>query len=215
MSNGEVPYKEWIVMPALITLAVTLLRLIGELMQWNEVLFGTPTSGFAVIGATWLIPIFGIYFGHKLASNGYRPRSVGKAALWLLLAFVVSALIAGGVTALLGTGLLSGLGLVVAAAVGLWIAFKGWRDLACVLTAYAYAVRIPIVIIALLSILGEWGTHYEAAPAGYEQSNALLRWVEIALLPQLSMGVMMIVALGGLFACLGTLFARSSTPAEV
>ena len=51
-----------IMMPALITLAVSLLRLVGELEHWSKVLFNpTAGGGAAIVGITWLAFIFGVY----------------------------------------------------------------------------------------------------------------------------------------------------------
>ncbi|HSR54162.1 MAG TPA: hypothetical protein VLV83_25315 [Acidobacteriota bacterium] len=216
MSNTELPIKNWIMVPAIITLVVTVLRAAGESLQWNETLFGSPSNPAAVVGITWLIPIFGIYFGYKLAAAGHRPNSLGKAALWLLAAFAVFVALAAAMFFLVSStpSLLGGLGLAVVTALVLWIAFKGWRDMACVLTAYAYAARIPVAIIILLAIYGDWGTHYEAMVEGYEQPNLFLRWLETGLFPQLTANVVITVVFGGLFACLGALFAPKQSPSS-
>lgn len=75
-----------ILVPALITLAVTLLRLAGELAHWSQTYFNTDVGGGgAIVGITWLAPIFGAYFAAKLVRSGAGPRSawqaVGFAAL--------------------------------------------------------------------------------------------------------------------------------------
>ena len=50
-----------ICVPALITLGVTLLRLIGELQNWSPRLFNREAGGGgALVGIAWLVPIFGI-----------------------------------------------------------------------------------------------------------------------------------------------------------
>ena len=55
--------------PALITLAVTLLRLVGELQGWSPRLFSREAGGGgALVGISWLVPVFGAWFGCKLAS---------------------------------------------------------------------------------------------------------------------------------------------------
>ena len=52
-----------ILVAAVITLAVTLLRLVGELQQWSSALFNRePGGGGAIVGIVWLVPVFGIYF---------------------------------------------------------------------------------------------------------------------------------------------------------
>ena len=83
----NVSIKKLILVPALITLAITLLRLIGELQRWSPALFNRdPGGGGALIGIAWLVPVFGIYFGWKLASAGEHPPSAGKAIGFAFLA---------------------------------------------------------------------------------------------------------------------------------
>jgi hypothetical protein len=61
-------YGKLIFIPALITLAITLLRLGAELLDLPAWLANRHAGGVgALIGISWLPPIFGIYFGFKLA----------------------------------------------------------------------------------------------------------------------------------------------------
>ncbi|HSF19719.1 MAG TPA: hypothetical protein VLK65_29630 [Vicinamibacteria bacterium] len=60
--------RKLILVPAIITLAVTLLRLVGEFMNLPAWLASrAPGGNGALIGITWLAPIFGVYFAYKLA----------------------------------------------------------------------------------------------------------------------------------------------------
>ena len=78
-----------IFIPSVITLAVTLLRLIGELQHWSPVLFNpAPGGGGAIMGITWLVLIFGVYFALKLSVAGEGPARIGKAALFAVLGLV-------------------------------------------------------------------------------------------------------------------------------
>jgi hypothetical protein len=64
--NGP-DYGKLILIPALITLAITLLRLSGEFMDLPSWLASKKAMGpGALIGISWLPPIFGIYFSLKL-----------------------------------------------------------------------------------------------------------------------------------------------------
>jgi hypothetical protein len=66
--------------PTLLTLAITLLRLVGELRGWP---WFDKESGY--VGITVLPPIFGFYFTLKLWRGGERIDRVGRAfALGLL-----------------------------------------------------------------------------------------------------------------------------------
>jgi hypothetical protein len=72
--NG-LDYGRLILIPALITLGITLLRLGAEFMALPSWLANRNPGGFgALIGISWLPPIFGIYFARRLA------RAPGK--LW-------------------------------------------------------------------------------------------------------------------------------------
>ena len=82
----DVSLKKLILIPAVITLAVTLLRLAGELMHWSPLLFNpAPGGGGALVGIAWLVPVFGIYFAMKLTQAGERPSSAGAAIGYPLL----------------------------------------------------------------------------------------------------------------------------------
>lgn len=61
-------YWKLILVPALITLAITLLRLGAEFMDLPSWLANKKPGGMgALIGISWLPPIFGVYFAYKLA----------------------------------------------------------------------------------------------------------------------------------------------------
>ena len=65
-SNSRISITQLIFVPSLITLAVTLLRLVGELQNWPSVLFSREAGGgLAIIGITWLALVFGVYFALK------------------------------------------------------------------------------------------------------------------------------------------------------
>jgi len=82
--------RRLIVVPAVITLAVTLLRLVGELRHWSPTLFSREAGGAgALVGIVWLVPIFGIYFAIRLNKAGQGPASRGRA-----IGFAVAALLA-------------------------------------------------------------------------------------------------------------------------
>src|SRR6266496_3738345 len=85
MANG-VAIKKLILVPALITLAVTLLRLVGELMHWSTRLFNPAAGGGgALVGIAWLVPFAGLYFALRLALAGERPSGAGPAIGYPLL----------------------------------------------------------------------------------------------------------------------------------
>ena len=94
-SGPSVSIRKLIMIPAVITLVLTILRLIGELQHWPKPWVSTAAGGGgALIGISWLPLIFGPYFGWKLAAAGDGPASAGKAIGMSALGLV--ALIAGG-----------------------------------------------------------------------------------------------------------------------
>jgi hypothetical protein len=65
----EPAYGRLIAVPALITLGITILRLVGEFMNLPSWLANKHAGGpLALIGISWLPPILGVYFACKLAT---------------------------------------------------------------------------------------------------------------------------------------------------
>jgi len=202
-----------ILVPSVITLAVTILRVVGELQHWSPLLFNrSGGGGGALVGISWLPPIFGIYFGLKLAGSGARPGSLGKAALFTVVGLLV--MVGGG--ALLGMGLghnfAIALGGFVVFAVAAVIPMAGWPALTKTLIAYGYAARIPVAIVMFLAMQGNWGTHYDAAGPPFNAMPLLTRYLELGLLPQLIMWVAYTVVAGSLFGIIAVAIFRRQAP---
>lgn len=191
-----------ILVPALITLGVTLLRLIGELMEWSPALFNREAGGGgALIGIVWLIFIFGFYFGYKLTKAGDRPEKMGRAFGLAVLALIVlpAAGLAAGAAGVDGTSQTMLIVFTAAAAVAGFVAFKAWPEMGRVLLAYALAARIPVVIVMLVAILGDWGTHYDVPPTpDFPQMAPLAKWFWIGFLPQMGVWVAFTMVVGTL-----------------
>ena len=67
-SGPSVSIRKLIMIPAVITLVLTILRLIGELQHWPRPWFdSSPGGGGAIVGISWLPILFGPYFAWKLA----------------------------------------------------------------------------------------------------------------------------------------------------
>lgn len=215
MAN-EVETRKLILVPALITLAVTLLRLTGELLHWSKTLFNPEAGGGgALVGITWLAPVFGAYFGFKLARAGFS-GATGPAIGFALLGLLIMPI--GGFTGI-RLGLpeqgLSTLGLfVVLSIVGAVIAYRGWPALGRVLLAYGLAARIPVVLLMLAAMLGNWGTHYDAVGPQYAAMSPIAKWLLFGLLPQLTIWIWFTIALGGLLGALtAAVVGRARRPA--
>jgi hypothetical protein len=182
-----VPLRQLILVPSVITLAVTLLRLVGELQNWSPRLFNKePGGGGALVGIAWLVFIFGAWFAWKLIDMGHAPESAFRPlgyGLGVLLVFIALVFAIGrtGLPPLAQLGVFS-----VIALVGLFVAMKGWPALGRVLVGYGLAARIPVIVVMLLAILGNWGTHYDVVPPDFPAMGALPKWFLIGVVPQLT-----------------------------
>jgi hypothetical protein len=198
--------RKLILVPAVITLAVTLLRLAGELLHWSPKLFNAEAGGGgALVGIAWLVPVFGVYFALKLAAAGEGPAGAGPAIVYPLLGFALMPAL-GFVAIKLGVppGGFASFGVfVVLSLVGGIIAFRGWAALGRTLLAYGLAARIPVIVVMLFAILGNWGTHYDApppnAPPNFAQLSPIAKWFLTGVLPQLTIWIWFTLAVGALF----------------
>ena len=199
--------------PALATLAVTLLRLVGELRGWSpEYWSRLPGGGLSSLGIVWLIPVFGFYFGWRLQALGERPSSALQAALQpplagLLLgaaALVLARMRAAGHMAPLSWSAWLGLWAVIAVITAA-ASLLAWPALARVLLAYALAARAPVAALMALAMARGWGTHYDALPPGFPRLPLLPRWLWLGLLPQLTIWVAVTLAAGVASGTLGAL----------
>jgi hypothetical protein len=211
-SGGRISTMQLIAVPALITLAITILRLIGEMQGWSKVWFNpSPGGGAGPIGIVWLVPIFGIYFAVKLSNAGEGPERAGRAALvaffgliivviGFFAAFAVSQ--PGRLLALLVIGIASVIAILL-------IQRKAWPALAKTLLAYAFAARIPVAIIMFFAIRGNWGTHYDGPPPNFPTDMAWFpKFILIGLLPQLIVWIAFTVIVGTLFGAAAVAIAH-------
>jgi hypothetical protein len=178
-----------ILVPGIITLAVTLLRLLGELQHWSKVLFNPEAGGpWSIIGITWLAPIFGIYFAARLSSEGQGPTSAWRANGRAIFAVVVIIALAylGSIQhvqrSFKGRLIYIWLVMVIAALLTL----PGWPALFKAMLAYGYAARIPVAVLMFFAFRGNWGTHYDALPPDMPLGYGLWgKYSLLGLFPQL------------------------------
>ena len=212
MSNEESTRPRQLILgPAVITLAVTLLRLVGELQGWSPLLFSKEAGGGgALVGISWLVVIFGAWFGWKLARAGQGPGAVGRALGLTVLAFALLPGLGFAATALgMSQQSLSTFAVyVIGSIVGLVVGLRAWPALGRTLLAYAFAARIPVALVMLVAILGNWGTHYDVAPPNFPQMAPLSKWLLIGLLPQMTIWIWFTVVVGSLFGILAAAVAR-------
>ena len=207
--------RELILWPALITLAVTLLRFVGELQGWSPKLFSREAGGAAaLVGIVWLIPVFGIYFAWRLCREGTGPASVTRALGLALLAFVVNTALGFGAFSVVKSPVGQLAVFTLTSWLAILIARPAWPALWRVLLAYGLSARVPVLVIMLVSIFGGLDTHYAKPRPDFPPMGPLGLFFWTALLPQLSVWIYLTVV-GGLFV--GTLvapFARRLSPAR-
>jgi hypothetical protein len=187
-----------ILVPSLITLAVTILRLVGELYQWSPLFFSRAAGGgAAIVGISWLPFIFGPYFALKLSAAGDKPKATWKALLLVLLGAGLG--FGGGMVGygppITVTKMFLGHVLIV---VGVALPFLTWCGLAKTLLAYGYAARIPVAIVMFFAMRFGWETHYSAlAPELQGLGGFWATYAVSGLLPQL-VGWIWFTVIGGM-----------------
>ena len=222
MSQDASRIGKLILVPAVITLAVTLLRLVGELQGWSRTLFNRECGFcYALVGIWLLVPVFGAWFGWKLTRAGSGPGSLGRAFGLTLASMAVLPLFsflapkAGILPERLWrpnvplTESFTIVSVFVAfAIVGLAIGILAWPALGRTLLAYGLAARIPVALLMLVAMLGNWGTHYDARPSYPPQMSTLGWWVAIGLVPQLFFWIWYTIVFGALFGIVAAAIAR-------
>jgi hypothetical protein len=202
---------QMILVPALITLAVTLLRLAGELLHWSPALFNREPGGpGALVGIVWLIPVFGIYFALRLARAGEGPPGVARTIGWAALAFALNT------AALIVSVKLFPASPVTQLAIftiGSWIAialaWRGWPALWRVLLAYGFAARVPVLVVMFLAIFLQWDTHYAKPRPDFPPMGPWGLFFWTALLPQMSIWIYLTIVGGMIFGALAVAVRRA------
>ena len=210
-SDRQPTVVQLILVPSVITLALTILRLIGELQHWSPVLFNREAGGFgSLIGITWLPPIFGIYFALKLWKHVAAPSRASRAILHGVFGLVI--IVAGSALAFIFKvgyyGQMVAFCVVFAAAAA--VQYPAWPRLFKTLLAYGYAARIPVVILMYFAMRGNWGTHYDAVPPGSPpaMNEFWPKYFWLAFLPQLIAWVGFTIWIGSLFGSIVAALAR-------
>ena len=205
-SDSQRSMVRLILFPAVISLAVTALRLVGELRHWSEKWFspesgGIMPSGFSwLIGITWLAFPFGAYFALKLAAMEQGPSQLARAIKYAVLGLVF---------------MLSGRYLLIPILptrfpeilVFIWmtmtlaaaIQFFGWPALSRTLLWYGLAARIPVALVMFFAMRGNWDTHYDYV--GMPPQFRLGLWpkyVWLGFFPQLVFWVAFTILMGSL-----------------
>ena len=214
-SSSHVRIARLIFLPALLSLAVTILRLIGERQGWSSRWFSTETGGPIPSGMTWLVGItwlalpFGVYFAMRLAAAGRGPKRTAKAVGYAFTGMVILLLVYS-LLPRLTIGFPQILIFIwLAMAIPAAIQLLGWPELFKTLLAYGLASRIPVVIVMFFAMHGNWGTHYDFV--GMPEQFQMPLWPRffwLAFFPQLVFWVAFTILMGSLtgsiaFALLG------------
>ena len=208
-----------VLVPALLTLVVTIVRLVGECSDWLPVLFNRngpdPKLQQGLFGITLLIPLFGFWFGFKLRRATGGPANLTSA----LLQYVIGAgVLAGGFYAALTLGWVVmpteaqpgevvGMGIVLGLlGAAFLVALTAWPRLSSTLLVYALLARLPVVAITFLAVANDWGTHYEKLPPHFRLPEGMDKAMFLSM-PQLTFWPVATLLVGGLCGCLGAAIA--------
>ncbi len=218
-ANSSISTHKLVLVPAIITLIVTVIRLTGELNGWSPELFGTgaggaqdpdnPESMPSWFGISWLMPIFGLYFGWKLARAGRAPSALGMPIFLSFVAIVLAAGSAWAIVELSGEqppAVLLYVGPVAVLAALLCLA--AWPALFFATLAYGIYARLPVVVITYLATSMGWeGTHYLALPPDTPEMADMERahWLSFS---QVALWIPATVMIGSLFGCIAGAVGR-------
>ena len=211
--HDDVRVGRLILVPALVTLAVTVLRLTGEMRGWSDRLFNREAGGGgALVGIVWLIPLFGIWFGLRLARAGLGPVRAGRALGFALLAFALNTSLGFATFATLASPVAQLGVFAVTSWIAILVARPGWPSLWRVLLAYGFAARVPVLVVMLFAIFGGWDSHYAKPRPDFPAMGPWGLFFWTALLPQLSVWIYLTVVGGMLFGTLAAALHRAGSP---
>jgi len=207
-SGFSVSIGRLIAVPAVITLLITIVRLVGELQHWPPPWVSPAAGGGgAIIGISWLPIVFGPYFAWKLAIAGNGPSSTGKAIGMSALGLLV--LILGAVASGIGVSKHITPLILLGAAVMLASAFLprlAWRPFGHTLLAYAFTARIPVLIVMFVAMNANggqgWGTHYDVVGPELAGTSFAQKFLYAAILPQMTFWIGWTTLIGSLLGSL-------------
>lgn len=215
METEKASVTRLVLVPGIITLAVTILRVVGELQNWPSILFSRSAGGGgAIVGISWLAFVFAVYFAVRLQRSGQGIQSGGKAIGLAVLALAI--FVAGAFVPFLGMGGAMVLRLSILGAAGAILSVaaiivmrQAWPAYWNVMLAYALVARIPVIVVYFLAFQGNWNTHYDALPPGVTVEGP--RFILLGLLPQLFLWVPFTMIFCGLFGVISAAILKRRT----
>lgn len=201
--------------PVVVSWLLTGVRVVGERCDLGPPwVSSAPGGGAAVVGIVWLVPLFGAWFGWRLARTA-APARPGIAVALHLVALV---LYVGGFQVVrfvlrFDTATAAGLTAQILAmgAVSLLVLPLGrvaWPGLFAANLTYGLAVRVPIAALTFVAVFEAWGTHLEKfGPRDYQgfgpwSHAGLLAFTQLVFWPSFT------VVCGGLFGSAAAWWAR-------
>lgn len=192
-----------------LTLVVTVVRLVGELQGWDPDWFsaeaGSPLNPFGIV---WLVPVAGLLFGRRLAQGGGAPKFVAGffVPMFGFLAMMVTLATAG--ERFEGDDLLQFMDYVmIGAPILSLLALFVWPRAFVTLLAYAVFARVPVMLVQYLDIQNGWQTHYGKVHEAFAGMSADAR-IWMLTKAQLCMWMSFTVLLGCAFAAIGAATVR-------
>jgi hypothetical protein len=144
-----------------------------------------------------------VYFALKLSGEGQHPAGWEKAFGLSLMGFLMLFGLGPLQAAIYQRNIYFGLiyiwiiGVIAAA-----IQYRAWPALTKTLLAYGLAARIPVIVIMFLAMWGHWGTHYDAAPAGFPETAWFTEFLLLGFFPQILFWVSFTIVTGAFFGIL-------------
>ena len=104
----------------------------------------------------------------------------------------------------------------VSAGVAIALQRIAWPEFFKTLFGYALAARIPVALVMLVAIFGDWGTHYDVAPsAEFPAMRPFAKWFYIGAVYQFSFWMMFTMVIGSLSGGVAALVMRAKARKEV
>ncbi len=217
MSTSKVSLWSLVFVPAILTLLVTVVRLVGELQGWSSTLFSAEAGGGgSLIGISWLVPVFGLWFGSKLRRTTGEPVKLTKSLLIYLAALAV---FAGGMFALVQLDLIQlpseekpgkfgGMPyMLTVMGLAAIVSLFAWPRLTLALMVYGVLARLPVVVVTYFDVYRGWDTHYGKLPPGALVDGSDERF-QALIMAQVSFWPFVYTAvIGGIFGCIGASLA--------
>ena len=197
----------------LLTLAVTVMRVVGELRNWPSPWFD-KTHG--IVGITWVLPpVFGFWFARTLWNGGDRIVRIQRAALLGALGFALNQLVEATVFQFANMSITSMLLILWAVAIlSVYLQYLAWPALCKLLIAYGLGARIPVVVVMFFALRGHWGTHYDR-PSGHFRWNFWPTFLWFGLFEELIYWVSFTVAFGSFAGSLTASLAKRQSNQNV